>query len=315
MTHISERERNLEEDLKNRETWLIILNLAAASIVTVAGPLGNIIFCLAIYKVRAHRKIQNYYIVALSISDLLLILLSVPPTLIALFLGRWPFGDTICQIQGNIIFLFVSCSLLNLTLIAINRYVKVVRSVNTYQKMYSKNNVLLSIGVSGILSAVFPIPFNLSKFCFHPGLVTCFPCKNKDTKEQALLLVCNSALFAITVPVLILCYYKVFRKVRTHFAQIADSTLNQAALKSFAEEVKITKTLFAVLITFLICWSPAVAVVILETLPGDISIPRQVHLIVSFTTALNAVFNPVIYGLMQKRFRDAYKEILTCTRN
>ena len=315
MTDVTETERNLEEDLKNRETWLIILHLATASIVTVAGLLGNIILCFAIYKVRAHRKIQNYYVLALSISDLLLILLSFPPTLIALFFGRWPFGDTICQIQGNATFLFVSFSLLNLSLIAINRYVKMVRSVNTYQKMYTKNNVLLSIGASGIFSAVFTFLFNMSKFCFHPGLVTCFPCKSNDTKQQALLLGWYSALFPITFPVMIFCYYKVFRKVRAHFAQIADSTLNQDALKSFAEEVKITKTLFAVLITFLICWTPSFTIVILETLPQDRSIGNEVFNIATFTTALQAVLNPVIYGLMQKQFRDAYKEILTCTRN
>ena len=316
MTELTERKRNLEDHLKNREAWLIILELTSASVVTIAGLLGNIILCLAIYKVRAHRKIQNYYIVVLSISDFLIILLTVPPSLVAASLERWPFGETICQIQGNVIFFFGTCSLLNLTLIAINRYVKMVRSVNIYQKMYTKNSVLLSIGAAGIFSAVFPIPFNVaSKFCFHPGIVACFPCRSKDSNEQALLLGCYCVLFAMSFPVIILCYYKVFRKVRAHFAQIADSTLNQDALKSFAEEVKITKTLFAVLIAFLLCYTPAFTLVILETLQEDISIPRQVYLIGSFSTALNAVFNPVIYGLMQKQFRDAYKKILTCARN
>ena len=181
--------------------------------------------------------------------------------------------------------------------------------------MYTKNNVLLSIGVCGIISVVLTIPFNASKFCFHPGFAACFPCKRRNTKEQTLLLGCYCVLFTISFPVIILCYYKVFRKVRAHFAQIADSTLNQDALKSFAEEVKITKTLFAVLTAFLICWTPAFTIVILETLQEDIGIPRQAYLIVSFATVLNAVFNNVIYGLMQKQFRGAYKQIFTCTRN
>ena len=47
-----------------------------ASVVKIAGLLGNIIFCLAIsiYNVHANLKIQNYYIIALSISDFLIIL-------------------------------------------------------------------------------------------------------------------------------------------------------------------------------------------------------------------------------------------------
>ena len=116
MTDTTEKERNLEEDLKNRETWLRILDLSTATAVTIVGLLGNVILCLAIYKVRAHRKIQNYYIVALSTSDFLFIFFSAPPSLVIAFLGRWPFGDTICQMRGNLTFYFVSFSIFNLTL-------------------------------------------------------------------------------------------------------------------------------------------------------------------------------------------------------
>ena len=315
MTDTRETERNLEEDLKIREAWQKILELTAALVITIAALLGNIILCLAVYKVRAIRKIQNYYIVALSTSDFLFIFICVPPSLAALFIGRWPFGDTICQIQGNVVFFYASFSLLNLTLIAINRYVKMVWSVNIYQKMYTKNNVLLSLWACGIFSTLFIIPLNASKFCFHPGIAVCFACKRSDTKEQALLFGSYAVLFAISFPALTLCYYKVFRKVRAHFAQIADSTLNQDALKSFAEEIKITKILFAVLTSFILCWGPAFTIETLDTLSGESTLHRQVYLIISFVGLVNAAINPVIYGFTQKQFRDAYKEILTCTRN
>lgn len=111
---------------------------------------------------------------------------------------------------------------------------------------------------------------------------------------------------------MVFCYYKVFRKVRAHFAQIADSTLHVDTTRSYKEEVKITKILFAILVTFLVCWTPAFTFEILGTLRGDYKLQRQVYLIMFYTGAANCAINPVIYGLMQKQFRDAYRKVLKC---
>lgn len=307
-----ERKKIIEDDLKNRETWVITVEFTAASVVVAAALIGNMLLCAAIHRFRALRTIQNYYIVTLAISDFLLTLLCVTLALVVMILGRWPFGDTICQIQGSLIYYCASFSLLNMTLIALNRYVKMVRSVNIYQKIYTKKNVLLSITVCGIFSGVFIIPYVWQKFCFHPGILACFACKSEDAKEQALILAPYSVLMAVTYPVMLFCYYKVFRKVRAHFAQIADSTLHEDIQKSMAEEIKITKILFAALMAFLICWTPAFTIEYLGTLQGEYTLKRQVYLILSFTGAANAAVNPLIYGLAQRRFRQAYRKVLTC---
>ena len=315
MNKTLERRKNIEEALKNREAWVIAVELSGTSVVVAVSLVGNMLLCAAIYRSHALRTIQNYYIVALAIVGLLFTLLCVPLSFVAAILGRWPFGDTICQIQGSLIYYLASFLLLNMTLIALNRYVKMVRSVNIYQRMYTKNNVLLSIAACGVFSGVFIIPYVWQKFCFHPGILACFACKGEDAKEQALLLGPYSVIITVIYPVMIFCYYKVFRKIRAHFAQIADSTLHEDIQKSIAEEIKITKLLFAVVITFLICWTPAFTIEFLDILQGGYTLQRQVYLILTFTASANAAINPMIYGLTQKRFRQAYKKLLTCDKS
>lgn len=143
-----ERKRIIEDALENRELWLVIIESTLASAIILSALIGNIVLCLSIYRFRSLRKIQNYYVVALAASDFLLNLLCAPLGLVALFLERWPFGDAECQIEGALAYFFVCFSLLNVTLIALNRYVKMVRSADIYQRIYTKNNVLLSIAVS-----------------------------------------------------------------------------------------------------------------------------------------------------------------------
>lgn len=313
MPDILERKRIIEEALENRETWMIVAESTGAFAIVFLALIGNVILSMALYRCRAlRRKIQNYYIIALTMSDLLLTVLCLPMGLAVVILGRWPFGDTLCQIQGILTYFFACFSVLTLTLIAINRYVKMIRSVNIYLKVYTRNYVLLSIVACAVFSGVYVIPFVSQKFCYHPGKYACFVCKSLDKKEQALLLGPYSVLIVMTYPVIAFCYFKVFRKVHSHFAQVAASSLHEDNAKSFAEEVQITKILFAVLIAFVICWSPAFTIEFLDTLKGEYSLPRQVYLMMPFAGAASSAVNPVIYGAMQKRFRDAYKKILTC---
>jgi len=313
MAEALERKRNLEESLWNRETWLIVAESSVVTLIITVALIGSIVPCLAMFKFPSLcNKTQHYHIIALAASDLLFTLLCVTLALAVVILGRWPFGDTICQIQGGFLYCYTSFSLLNMTLIALSRYVKMVRPANIYQKIYTKKNVLLSIAACGIFSGVFIIPFYAQRFSFHPGVLTCLVCKKETTNERALLLSSYAVLFAITYPVIIFCYLQVFRKVRAHFAQIADSNLHVDAMRSFKEEVKITKILFAILVAFLVCWTPAFTFEILGTLRGDYKLQRQVYLIMSYNGAANSAINPVIYGLMQKQFRDAYRKVIKC---
>ena len=108
------------------------------------------------------------------------------------------------------------------------------------------------------------------------------------------------------------CSLKVFLKNRVHFAQVAESSLHHDDQKLFAAEVKVTKVLFTILIAFLICWTPAFTVEILDTIQGDYSLQRHVYLLMPYTGVANCAVNPIIYGLTQKQFREAYKKIVCC---
>lgn len=270
--------------------------------------MGNIFLCLAIYRFRTRRKIEHYYIFALTISDFLLTLLSVVIAFVVTIIGHWPFGETVCQIQGALIYFSACFSLLNLSLIGLNRYFKIVKSASTYQKVYTRKHVLISITTGAVFSAFFVIPFGLQKFCFHAGKVNCFVCKNGDQNTLPIILVPYFILLVITYPVMAFCYLKVFLKVRAHFVQVAVSSLHHDDQKLFAAEVKVTKVLFAILIAFLICWTPAFTIEILDTIRGDYSLQRHVYLLMPYTGVANCAVNPIIYGLTQKQFREAYKK-------
>ena len=162
--------------LKGRERWLVGIEATVYFAVILTALLGNILLCLAVFMTNTIRSRQNFYLVSLAATDVLHAVVCMPFTLVGLIQGTWPFSDFICQLQGSLISVSATVSLLTLGTIAINRYVKIVRSASLYQKIFSKRNILISIAITWLATVFFVFgSFAVRKtvFYFHPGKCLC----------------------------------------------------------------------------------------------------------------------------------------------
>ena len=78
--------------------------------------------------------------------------------------------------------------------------------------------------------------------------------------------------------------------------------------KANPEEIRLAIMLVTIVIVFFICWFPYCISMILS-----IVVPGKVHRIFHMSTLLigyfNSCCNPIIYGLLNKRFSDGYKKL------
>ena len=75
-----------------------------------------------------------------------------------------------------------------------------------------------------------------------------------------------------------------------------------------SKEARLTAIMLAIVVAFFICWTPLVVASVLYTL----NITTKEFSFVSFSIILrsvNGVVNPIIYGILNKNFRKAYKTI------
>ncbi|GAB1606083.1 uncharacterized protein LOC115217869, partial [Argonauta hians] len=79
-------------------------------------------------------------------------------------------------------------------------------------------------------------------------------------------------------------------------------------LRRRREEIRITFSLLVVIIVFFVSWLPF-CITMLCSLYLSYTIPRQADIASLFFGYANSCFNPLIYGLMNKRFSDAYKDL------
>ncbi|CAI9731274.1 alpha-2B adrenergic receptor-like [Octopus vulgaris] len=79
-------------------------------------------------------------------------------------------------------------------------------------------------------------------------------------------------------------------------------------LRRRREEIRITFSLLVVIIVFFVSWLPF-CITMLCSLYLKYEVPREADIASLFCGYANSCFNPLIYGLMNKRFSDAYKDL------
>ena len=313
MSMNSTREDFLANELSSRELWLKVTETTFSALLIATAFTGNLLVCLAIKKNDKLRKIPNYYIASLAVTDLLMSILGMPLTLVALAADGWILGDALCQYQGFVGTTLGTASLLNITLLALNRYFKIVRGQKHMRFNRTKTKVAVwSIVLIWSLAIVCPIPYLAigNRYRFHPGKVLCFfDLDNSNIYYAVTTIVCFAM---IPFGIITFCYYKVFRTVRRHNKTLAQS--GSDARRFTVDEVKLAKLLFTTLLGFMACWTPFVIIDVIGVFKGQFVFSRRVYEFYTISIGLSSCVNPIIYAAMNKDFRTEFKKILTACR-
>lgn len=301
---------DLNGDLKERKQVVVIIETLVYLLIITFTVIGNLCVLLAVYKNVQLRTIPNFFIVILAVSDILLPLTCAPQSIVTTILGRWPFNEYVCQAQGYFVIIMACVSLQTLTLTAINRFYRIVRTRH-YRRVFTKKNTIIMIALCFGLACLEPIPYLSSgrRYVFHPGKLFCF-----QTNEISVPHFIVYLYVGVPTVTLSICYLLVFKKLRGHQRTVQ----NNLHLASKSEEisqrdVRVTKILFITVLGFLTCWTPIAIIDFVDTFRGEASFPREVYYFYLLLGNLSGCINPIVYGLLNKNFRDEYKNLCFCT--
>ena len=300
-----------------------VLSIATEStifiLINITAILGNCFVLAAILRNPELRKIANWYILTLAMTDLLVAVTCMPLTVGASMKGEWVYGDVICQVQGYVLQIWAFFSLTIVASTAVHRYYRVVRPVR-FREIFTKTFTVLMVIACVVLStaAVVGVLFALdAPFQFGPHFFCTPNFPNQKTKRAAALSV-FVGFIAIPCSILFFCYFKVYRTVRRHVVLVMPNLRPQhqrqsdMKLSTRVEEINTTKLVFAIITVFCVLWIPLCTIGALYL--SDVVLPRWGHLMYDYLMFMTAATNPLIYGLMNKSFRAEYTRIVTCNK-
>ncbi|XP_071833853.1 G-protein coupled receptor moody-like [Apostichopus japonicus] len=295
------------EDLTVRKLWSVMAILVAA-----VGIPGNILVMIAVTFSKRLQTKTNAFVVNLACSDLAACLV-LPFQVVALLNDSWPLPDPLCTFVAVVVWVGLGSSVVNLALIAFNRFTLITKSRTHYDQLYSKRNLVLMLASAWIIPiflVTVPPLCGLGRIGYSERYKLCSADSNHPLSNVYSFI--TSAFVGVPCLIIIItCYVKIYRFIRAKNRELFSNNESRGENKgnahsaAFKSQVKVTRNLFLVVCSYIICIMPyAIACLIPPSYPA---IPW-----VSLFLIANCCVNPIIYGLKHPQFRDVFRHILSC---
>ncbi|XP_013794541.1 tachykinin-like peptides receptor 86C [Limulus polyphemus] len=301
--------------------WTITFGL----MVTIA-TFGNIIVIWIVIAHRRMRTVTNYFLLNLSLSDLMMATFNCIFNFIFMLHSHWPFGSVYCTVSNFIAYLTVSVSVFTIAATSIDRFIAIVHPLTPRMP---KKVVYLLVGVTWISGTILSVPTLLYSttltYRYPDGSLRtlCYlnwpdgPAGNSysDYKYNLFFLVMTYVLPMLTMAA---TYSKMCCTLWGNHGIGVETDRQKNLIRS---KQKVVRMLVVVVLIFAICWLPY-HIFFLYTFhfPKVLQTPYIQHIYLAFywLAMSNCMYNPIVYFVMNNKFRMYFKTAVSCckvTRN
>lgn len=297
----------------------MVVGLTIANILAIFfGTLGNSLVIISIIINRGMRSTTNFFIASLAGADLI-----VTSTCMPLFYVYnvvkwpvWPFGSAGCRLLSYLVHMSVMASALSLLAISYDRFISV---------FFPMKRLITPSRAKKIVAFIwFVSPFLLLPSLLHHDTIS----TSYDGKEAIMCVESWSTPKALHSYQMyrISCYFLFLLQIsivyflighRLYTRQQPGEQTSQSRAKDLLNKRKIIKMLFLVVALFALCWLPYIINKLLNIFPPrpDYVPPDLFVFVGNFLGLLNSVANPLVYAVLNKNFRTAFKNALRCNCN
>uniref|UniRef100_A0A8C6TKR7 G-protein coupled receptors family 1 profile domain-containing protein n=1 Tax=Neogobius melanostomus TaxID=47308 RepID=A0A8C6TKR7_9GOBI len=273
-----------------------IISLVCYSIVILLGVPGNAVvvwvtgFCMP-------HSVTSLWFLNLALADLLCCL-SLPLLMVPLAHDdHWPFGSLGCPIIKGVFYLMMYCSVLQLVIISVDRYLLVTKPVWCQNKRRPRAAACVCV-----LVWCFALIGSIPQFVFyketHASLNKKECAMSFLTSPHAPWLVYSFRFllgFALPFLVIAACHWKVYKRAESGLSR---GNRNKRTLKIIA----------AVIVSFFCCWIPLhiVDFILLGTPRHANNRPKVffAHTLALCLAYVNSCLNPLLYVCLGRGFKD-----------
>ncbi|KAF4795955.1 Orexin receptor type 2 [Turdus rufiventris] len=306
--------------------------------------------CLAVWKNHHMRTVTNYFIVNLSLADILVTITCLPATLVVDITETWFFGQTLCKVIPYLQTVSVSVSVLTLSCIALDRWYAICHPLMFKSTAKRARN---SIIIIWIVSCIIMIPQAIVMECssVFPGLAnktTLFTVCDEHWGAEVYPKMYHMCFFLVTymapLCLMVLAYLQIFRKLwcrqipgtssvvqkkwkpQQPSAQprgLGQSTKSKisavaAEIKQIRARRKTARMLMVVLLVFALCYLPISILNVLKRVLGMFNHADDRETVYAWFTFshwlvyANSAANPIIYNFLSGKFREEFKAAFSC---
>uniref|UniRef100_A0A8C7XP32 Opsin 4a (melanopsin) n=1 Tax=Oryzias sinensis TaxID=183150 RepID=A0A8C7XP32_9TELE len=277
----------------------------------ITGIIGNFLVIYAFSRSRSLRTPANMFIINLAITDLLMCVTQSPIFFTTSMHKRWIFGEKGCELYAFCGALFGICSMITLTVIAIDRYFVITRPLTSIGVL-SRKRALLILSAAWAYSLGWSLPpfFGWSAYVPEGLLTSCtWDYMTFTPSVRAYTMLLFIFVFFLPLFIIIYCYVFIFRAIRSTNRAVGKINGNtRDAVKSFnrlQNEWKMAKIALIVILLYVISWSPYSTVALTAFAGYADMLTPYMNSIPAVIAKASAIHNPIIYAITHPKYRMA----------
>ena len=285
---------------------LLFLTFSPSGILSFFAVFGSSIQFLAVYLDKKLQNTSNTFILSLGCSDLIVGVWTLPTIATSVYHRSWVLTSPICQFSAFVDSIAITASLWTLGFTALDRYM-LVRSPIRYKSMMKRSKALQLISIVWIISIASASPplIGWSGYEFSSFSMSCAMSSTSSFSDvnKYYFLFYTLITFPVPIALIIVSYVFIFRYVLTR---------HQKGRQITANNLRTAQITFILTIFVLACILPTFILGLIFWCQFFIPISERSSKIVIWLLLGNSAFNPLLYGWLNKQFRDAYKNMIWC---
>ncbi|XP_031162516.1 green-sensitive opsin [Sander lucioperca] len=283
------------------DPWLFKLLAAYMFILMCSGFLINFLTLFVTAQNKKLRQPLNFILVNLAVAGLIMVCFGFTVTFYTSLVGYFVLGPTSCAIEGFMATLGGQVSLWSLVVLAVERYIVVCKPMGSFK--FTATNAATGCAFTWIMASTCAVPplVGWSRFIPEGIQVSCGPdyyTLAPGYNNESYVLYMFSCHFCVPVFIIFFSYGNLVWKVKAAAAQQQESVSTQKA------EREVTRMCILMVLGFLTAWTPYASVAAWIFFNKGAAFSATTMAIPAFFSKSSALFNPIIYVLMNKQFRN-----------
>ncbi|XP_068433601.1 opsin 8, group member b [Clinocottus analis] len=277
--------------------------------VAVFSIIGNLLVLIMAVKRSSRMKPPELLSVNLAVTDLGAAVTMYPLAVASAWRHRWLGGDATCVYYAVAGFFFGIASIMNLTGLAVVRFIVSLNLQSPNEKISWRKVKMLCLWtwLYALVWAVFPF-VGWGRYGPEPYGLSCSLAWGQMKHEGFSFVISLFSLNLILPSVIIVCCYFGIAIKLYHTYRISKNNSNR-----IPNIVKLHRRLLAIAVLislgFVVCWSPYAIVSMWSVLHDSGSIPPEVSLLPCLFAKSSTVYNPLIYYIFSQSFRKEVKQL------
>ncbi|XP_053979650.1 RYamide receptor-like [Hylaeus volcanicus] len=332
--------QQIYDNIHNDTDYLLIVLYVLVMALAVTA---NVLVIAVVFKYHYMRSVTNYFVVNLSVADLLVTTICMPMAVSQAVSTVWDHGEVMCKLVSYLQAVAVAASVFTITAMSIDRYLA-IRSPMAFRRVFNRKSTVLVIVALWLIALIIFAPVLKVRTLHIANQSDIFRTTTGNFSQNFLRLyrlippqyVCGEdfellgiqarvfgpvwfmLVYAIPGSVVVLAYSMMGRTLcsrRPPFDcdSVEGSASSQQSFRLVRERRRIAWILLLLAVLFALCWLPYNVLMLLAdlgTVGAEGSTFSDVHRYFLFLGHANSALNPVVYCFMTRNFRRSVAEIL-----